>query len=288
MKAGLFPGQGVRAVDVYEALMREGEHADLASEILGYDLRRKVAPYASRKSSVMPTWLAQPAIFTGGVMAHEAAIELGHSFDCYLGHSVGEFTSLVAAGAISFKDGVKVLDVRGRTMHRAAQVRSGGMVALLSLTDDDVASIAEMSGASVANDNAPGQVVLAGDESSIGLASQMACDRGGRAVLLDVTGAFHTEAMKAVRLPLQDVLFSVAIRSWARPVLSNVTARPYRSPGEVRKLLVEQVTSRVRFRDALEFLMKRGVMEFEDLGPGRVVGGLAQRTKRSLMEAAHV
>jgi [acyl-carrier-protein] S-malonyltransferase len=160
------------------------------------------------------------------------------------------------------------------------------MLAVLSLTEEDVAAIAERSGALVANDNAPGQIVLAGDESSLGRASRSVCERGGRAVLLSVSGAFHTEAMAEVRLPLQDALYSVAVRSWTRPVISNVTARPYRTPGEVRKLLTEQVTSRVRFRESLLWAFERGVTEHEDLGPGGVVGGLADRILRSMPSKA--
>ena len=286
MKIGLFPGQGISASDVFEALAPDDGSIDEAADILGYDVRRKVASFTKRKGALLPTWLAQPAIFTAGIMAHRRAVAGGSVYHCYAGHSMGEYTALVAAEALSFKDALKVLDVRGREMQKASLVRSGGMLAVLSLSEEDVAAVAEGSGALVANDNAPGQIVLAGDESSLGRASRSVCERGGRAVLLGVSGAFHTEAMADVRLPLQDVLYSVAVRSWKRPVISNVTARPYRTPGEVRKLLIEQVTSRVRFRGSLLWAFERGVTEFEDLGPGGVVGGLADRILRSMPSKA--
>ncbi|MGH2755705.1 MAG: ACP S-malonyltransferase [Actinomycetota bacterium] len=286
MRIGLFPGQGISARDVYEALTPGDGLLEEAGAILGYDLAPKVAPYSRRKGALLPTWLAQPAIFVAGVLAHRRSVAAGTRYHCYAGHSMGEYTALVAAEALSFKDGLKILSIRGREMQKASVAHSGGMLAVLSLDPEVVIEVAEKSGTTVVNDNAPGQIVLAGDEAALGRASRAVSDRGGRAVLLGVSGAFHTEAMASVRLPLQDALFSVAVRSWARPVISNVTARPYRTPGEVRKLLTDQVTSRVRFRESLLWAFERGVSEFEDLGPGGVVGGLADRVLGSLSPKA--
>ena len=286
MKIGLFPGQGVSARDVFDGLAPDDGSIDEAANILGYDVRRKVASFTKRKGALLPTWLAQPAIFVAGIMSHRRSIADGSVYRCYVGHSMGEYTALVAAEALSFKDALKILKVRGYEMQKASRVRSGGMLAVLSLPEEEVTEVAQVSGVMVANDNAPGQIVLAGDEPSLRRASRSVCERGGRAVLLGVSGAFHTEAMAQVRLPLQDVLYSVAVRSWTRPVISNVTARPYRTPGEVRKLLIEQVTSRVRFRESLEWSFERGVTEYEDLGPGGVVGGLAGRILRSMPSKA--
>ncbi|MFP5298077.1 MAG: ACP S-malonyltransferase [Actinomycetota bacterium] len=283
MRVALFPGQGVSSNDVAASLPAGDPLVERASEVLGYDLRKKVLAHSRAKA--LPTWLSQPAIYVGGMVAHmdsEAA-------DVYLGHSVGEFTALAAAGAMSFDTGLELLRERGHAMQVAAQRAPGGMLAVLKLDDEDVSAIAREAGVHVANLNAPGQVVLSGGHEALSQASGLVRARGGRAVLLGVTGPFHSPAMAPAAEALSWALARATIRMPSAPVISNVTARPYRAPGEIRRLLVSQMTGTVHFRQCLEWVQRCGVSDFHDLGPGHVVGGLAERTFASATkEVAHV
>ena len=163
-------------------------------------------------------------------------------------------------------------------MHEAAQKTPGGMAAVLGLSFDDAAAVAAEAGVVLANDNAPGQVVLSGSEDGLATAAGLVRGRGGRTVLLDVTGPYHTDAMRPAAPALKEALRKAEINLPRTPVVSNITARPYTSPEEIRELLVEQLMNRVRFRESLLWLAGQGVSEYEDLGPGRVAAGLVQRT----------
>jgi [acyl-carrier-protein] S-malonyltransferase len=143
---------------------------------------------------------------------------------------------------------------------------------------ETVLAVAERATVTLANDNAPGQLVLAGPSEDLGRAAELLVAEGARVVLLDVAGAFHSPAMAPAAQPLRDVLDHVNVRNPIVPVISNVTARPYRAPGEIRRLLVEQLTGRVRLRESLEWAWRHGVREAVDLGPGRVVERLALKT----------
>ena len=288
MRAGLFPGQGVDAKVVLNGLDPTHPTVGSASETLGYDLVTRVTQIAKRPRGVLPTSLAQPAIFVAGLIAFEARAATGERFDCLVGHSLGEYTALVAARAIGFEDGLKLVAARGEAMQRATGASSGGMAAVLGLALPVVEEIARTRGLTVANDNSPAQVVLSGDRERLAHAAEAARELGGRCVLLSVEGAFHSGAMSSATEALVDALSATHIRSPAVPVVSNVTARPYRAPGEIRKLLVRQLTGRVRFREAILFLVDRNVGEFVDIGPGDVVGRLARACAHSEKESAVV
>jgi [acyl-carrier-protein] S-malonyltransferase len=282
MRLGLFPGQGIPAQTVLEALAGEHELLATADEILGYDLRKRVEIAARRKGATLPTLVAQPAIFVAGVMALKSADPEGRGFDCLAGHSLGEYTALVAAGALGYEDGLRAVKVRAQAMEAASRSAPGGMAAVLGLDLDAVENIARSSGVMVANDNAPGQVVVAGSEERLPEAAALVRAAGARSVLLEVAGPFHTPAMASAAPALLDVLERIEVRPPRVPVVSNVTARPHGAPEAIKKLLVEQLTEPVRFRESLEWLWQKGARDFEDVGPGRVVAGLAQRTFRSL------
>jgi [acyl-carrier-protein] S-malonyltransferase len=284
MKVGLFPGQGIPAAAVLDALTQEDDGSlATANEILGYDLLRKVEVASRRPKASLPTSLAQPAIFTAGVMSFRRTPG-GTGFGYFAGHSLGEYAALVAGESISFPAALKAVAVRGDAMHEAAQRTPGGMAAVLGLSFEDAASVADEAGVVLANDNAPGQVVLSGSEDGLAAAAGMVRARGGRAVLLDVTGPYHTDAMRPAAPALAKVLEGTEVNKPRVPVISNITARPYASPEEIRTLLVEQLMNRVRFRESLLWLGEQGVNEYEDLGPGRVAAGLAQRTFGSLTQ----
>jgi [acyl-carrier-protein] S-malonyltransferase len=288
--AGLFPGQGLPAKVVLQALPERDERLDTAREILGYDLRRKVEIAARRAGATLPTLIAQPAIFVAGIIALRHAEGSGRSWDFFAGHSLGEYTALVAGSSVSFEDALVLVRARAEAMEEAGKAIPGGMAAVLGLGFDVVADIAARSGAVIANDNSPEQVVLSGSEEDLARAAGMVRSAGARSVLLEVSGPFHSPAMAAAARPLSAALDRTDIGAPKVPVVSNVSARPYEGPQEIRAGLVEQLTHTVRFRESLEWLLSQGVEDFDDLGPGRVVGGLAARTSRALAEtgmAAH-
>jgi malonyl CoA-acyl carrier protein transacylase len=282
-RVALFPGQGIPARTVLESLPEDHELIGRANEILGYELRKRVEIAARRKGAVIPTALAQPAIFVASLVGYERAVR-GARFDAIAGHSLGEYPGLVAGGAMSFEAALTVVQVRGDAMEKAARTAPGGMIAVLGLGEDDVERIRVTADLSVANDNAPGQVVLSGPEERLTVAAGLAKSLGGRSVLLQVQGPFHTSAMGPAVKELEDALDHVEVRSPRLPVVSNVSARPYKAPGEIRKLLVLQLVHRVRFRECLEWVWSRGVRDYVDVGPGDVAAGLANRTFRNLRQ----
>lgn len=281
MTLGLFPGQGIKAKIVLEALTVDDPYLLQADDVLGYDLRRRTQIAAGNGTAVLPTAIAQPAIFVASMISWRGE---NRSFNCLTGHSLGEYAALVAAGSISFGHALCAVAVRADAMHRAARANPGGMAAVLGLDVAQASEIADATGAWIANDNAPGQVVLSGSEEILAAAGSLVRAAGGRSVLLDVSGPFHSPAMATAADALKDALDHVSIRSPRVPVISNVTARPYRAPGEIRKCLLLQLTEKVRFTESLRWLWDQGVRAFEDIGPGDVTAGLARRSFRSFAE----
>lgn len=277
MRVGLFPGQGVRPSYVVEALDPRDGTVEEAESILGSDLRRSVTVAMRGGRRELPTEVAQPAIFVASVASLRRAEKDGRSFDAYVGHSLGEYAALVAAGALPFSHALSTVVARSKSMSEASRSSDGGMMAVLGLSLATVQQIAEDNRATIANDNGPDQQVLSADRETLARCAEQVTKAGGRSTILEVAAAFHSEAMTPARRPLADALDRVWLRSPEVPVISNVTARPYRAPGEIRRLLVDQLTERVRFRSSIEWLLDHGATEFEDLGPGRVVGDLARR-----------
>jgi [acyl-carrier-protein] S-malonyltransferase len=275
MKAGLFPGQGLDARAVADALPAGHQLLRKADEVLGYDLRRSVK---GTSRATMQTRIAQPAILVAGLISFCRAIGEGQRFDYLAGHSLGEYTALVASGAIRFRDGVRLVSARAEAMQRAARRAPGGMAVVLGLDAETVDDLARRAGATVANDNSPAQQVVAGDESSLTRTAMLTRSEGGRCIRLSVEGPFHTHAMDTALDDLAEALVRTEIHLPRIPVVSNVSAVPYRAPGEIRKLLLEQLTGRVRFRESIEWLASKGVTEFVDFGPSRVAEGIARAT----------
>jgi malonyl CoA-acyl carrier protein transacylase len=276
MTAGLFPGQGIPARTVLDALRSDDPLLASASDTLGYDLRRRVEIAARRKGVTLPTSLAQPAIFVASMMSFTARWQ--PSYDCFCGHSLGEYAALVAAGSLDFAAALGCVAVRAEAMQAASRTAHGGMAAVLGLELDAVEHIAAATGVEVANDNSPEQTVVAGPEDALGKAAAEVRAQGGRSVLLEVSGPFHTEAMAPAAGALEVALERVEIRAPRVPVVANVTALPYAGPSDIARSLVEQLSRRVRFRESLEWIWDQGTREFDDLGPGRVAAGLARRT----------
>jgi [acyl-carrier-protein] S-malonyltransferase len=283
MRVGLFPGQGVQPSIVLEVLSEKHRLLKRANEILEMDLRRRVEIAARGPAGALPTWLAQPAIFVSSMIGWENTESPDVQF--FAGHSLGEYAALVAAGALGFDEALQTVRARGLAMQDASRQEPGGMAAVLGLSLSNVSEIAHQAKVAVANDNAPGQVVLSGSSAGLTKAAGLVVAAGGRSVLLDVGGAFHTAAMVPAVEPFGRALEQCDFKMPSTPVVSNVTARPYQSVEEMRSLLLSQLTGSVRFRESLEWLWTRGVRDYQDFGPGQVVAGLCKRTFRALETA---
>jgi [acyl-carrier-protein] S-malonyltransferase len=278
MTIGLFPGQGIPAKTVLDALAADDAMLRTASAVCGYDLRRKVEIAARRKGALLPTSVAQPAIYVASMISFRRADEQGQRFDSFVGHSLGEFSALAAAGAFGFEDGLRCVASRAEAMQIASRTAPGSMAAVLRLGLEVAEDIARRAGVQIGNDNAPDQVVLSGSEEGLAKAAALVKSEGGRSVLLEVSGPFHTVAMSSAGPILRRALAAIDLRVPRVPVVCNVTARPHSATDTMEELLVQQLSSRVRFRESLQWLHERGEREYFDFGPGRVVAGLAQRT----------
>jgi [acyl-carrier-protein] S-malonyltransferase len=265
----LFPGQGSQTADMREHV--EAARPDLlalARGVVGDD------PFARVDDG---TRYAQPAIYCATVVGFERLREAGVTGEVYAGHSLGEVAALVAAGALSAEDGLRLVAVRGRLMQESGeQAGDGSMIALLGKGAADHASaIADAAGLTVANDNAPNQVVLSGARDAFAAAGDAARAQGLRAVPLPVTGAFHSPAMAGARPELEATLAEIELAEPTVTVVSSITTEPF---DDVRARLADALTNPVRWRETLLALRASGVERFVETGPGKVLTGLAKRT----------
>jgi [acyl-carrier-protein] S-malonyltransferase len=279
----LFPGQGAQAVgmgrELAEGLPACREAFDKASAILGFDLLKLCAEGPIEE--LTKSCNTQPAIF---VVSVAARVALAHyaggtvSFAGAAGLSSGEWAALYEAGVVSFEDAVRVLQARGRFMQDACEATPGGMLTIIGLPADQVHEIAAASGLEVANLNSPVQTVLSGHADRIAAGEAAAKAAGAkRALRLTVAGAFHSSLMRPAADRLADFLEGVEFRAPACPVWSNVTGKPHGEPGEIRKKMVEQVSSAVRWTDCFADMAASGMDVGFECGPGTVLAGLAKR-----------
>lgn len=289
--AFLFPGQGAQTVGMAAELCRTLPAAkalfDRAAAVLGYDLLAVCEHGPAERLNA--TDVSQPAIFVASLAALEQLKvnepDAPAGVVAAAGLSLGEYTALVYAGAMTFDDGLKVVQARGRAMQDAAEAMPSGMVSVLGLDLPDVEALvieARSAGTmEIANYLCPGNTVLSGALAAVERVEQIAADRGGlRTVRLAVAGAFHTDLMKPADEKLAVALAGVPLSPPAVPVWSNVDARPHTDPAEIRNLLVRQVVSPVRWEDTIRGLMADGVERFYEIGPGRVLAGLMKRVNR--------
>lgn len=289
--AFLFPGQGAQTVGMAAALCAASPAAkalfDRASEALGYDLLAVCA--AGPAERLNATDVSQPAIFVASLAAleHLRATEPDAERDVVAaaGLSLGEYTALVFAEALSFEDGLRVVKARGEAMQAAAAATPSGMVAVIGLEVPEVevlvADARPAGPLEIANYLCPGNTVVSGAAAALDRLEQVCQERGGiRATRLAVAGAFHTDLMRPADDRLAAALAGVALRPPRVPVWSNVDARPHADPEEVRGLLVRQVVSPVRWEETLRGLLADGADRFYEIGPGRVLAGLMRRVSR--------
>jgi [acyl-carrier-protein] S-malonyltransferase len=230
---------------------------------------------------------AQPAIMACSlaiirVLQREMGLDLGRHARLVAGHSLGEYSALCAAGAFTLADTARLLRIRGQAMQGAAPVGTGGMTALLGISLEDAAkAVEEASGAGVvviANDNAPGQVVISGENAALEKAAECAKEKGAkRAIPLPVSTPNHSPLLKPAGERMRDALDSVVIQPPAVPVISNVTAVEVTEPETIRRLLVEQITSRVRWRESVAVFREKGVTLTVEAGGGKVLTGMVRR-----------
>jgi [acyl-carrier-protein] S-malonyltransferase len=259
---------------------------DQAGEILGYDLAQRC--FEGPAALLDSTAVSQPAIFVTSLAALEMlraenpqAVE---SCEITAGLSLGEYTALVFAGALSFADALRVVERRGQAMQQAADATPSGMVSVLLLDREKVDSIrsraAEGGVLEIANFLCPGNLVLSGEKAACAKVEELAAAEGGKAVPLAVAGAFHTKLMQPADLRLAEALAKVPIARPKIPVLSNVDAQTHDDPEQIRENLVRQVVSPVLWEDSMRAMLRRGIDEFYEIGPGRVLRGLLKRIDR--------
>lgn len=291
--AFVFPGQGSQRVGMGRALCERfaaaRETFDEADAALAFALSRLC--FEGPEETLRLTEHTQPAILTASVAAYRVlAAETGLAPGCLAGHSLGEWTALVAAGALQFGDAVRLVRARGRFMQEAVPAGSGAMAAVIGLAADGVEAAcreaqAPGSGEVVepANFNAPGQIVVAGHAAAVERACQAAKRRGaGRALPLPVSAPFHCSLMRPAGERLARALAGVAVGSLRVPVYSNVEAAPYPGPGAVAGLLVRQVSSPVRWEASVRAMAAAGVRTAIEVGPGEVLSGLIKRIDKGV------
>ncbi|HEV2131882.1 MAG TPA: ACP S-malonyltransferase, partial [Longimicrobiaceae bacterium] len=252
-----------------------------ADEVLGVKLSRLC--WEGPEEELTLTLNAQPAILVHSVAVWRLIQDAGLPVSLAAGHSLGEFSAYVAAGALDFADAVRTVRRRGELMLRSGEERPGTMAAVLGLDDEQVERVCREASAGggvvvPANYNAPGQIVVSGDVEAVERAGQLLRAAGARRVLpLNVSGAFHSPLMQVAERGLAEQLSAVELREPAFAVVSNVTAAPVREPEEARRLLVEQLTSPVRWVASVQTMVDAGITRFLELGPGSVLSGLLRR-----------
>lgn len=286
MKAFVFPGQGAQFVgmgkDLYDNNAQAKEMFEKANEVLGFRITDLM--FNGTEDDLKQTKVTQPAIFLHSVIL---AKSLGDEFrpDMVAGHSLGEFSALVAAGALSFEEGLKLVAARAMAMQKACELRPSTMAAIIALPDEKVeevcASIDDI--VAPANYNCPGQIVISGTEEGIDAACEQLKAAGAkRALKLKVGGAFHSPLMQPAQDELAVAIEAADIKEPVCPVYQNVDGKPHTNPEEIKANLLKQLTAPVRWTQDVQAMVADGATEFVELGPGKVLQGLVSKIDRNV------
>ncbi|CAN2251804.1 ACP S-malonyltransferase [Bacillus vallismortis] len=292
--AFLFPGQGSQFIgmgkELYEQVPAAKRLFDEADETLETKLSSLIFEGDAKELTL--TYNAQPALLTTSIAVLEKFKESGITPDFTAGHSLGEYSALVASGALSFKDAVYTVRKRGEFMNEAVPAGEGAMAAILGMDAEALKQVTDKVTeeghlVQLANLNSPGQIVISGTAKGVELASEQAKENGAkRAIPLEVSGPFHSELMKPAAEKLKEVLDSCDIQDAGVPVVSNVSADVMTAKAEIKEKLIEQLYSPVRFEESINKLIEEGVTTFIEIGPGKVLSGLVKKVNRRLKTIA--
>ena len=281
MKAYVFPGQGAQfpgmGKDLYESNAVARELMDKANEVLGFRLTDIM--FSGTAEELQQTKVTQPAVFVYSVAQ---ALSQGEAFqpDMVAGHSLGEFSALVASGCLRFEDGLRLVYARAMAMQACCDAVPGTMAAIIKLDDSTIERICEETEGLVvaANYNCPGQVVISGEKEAVTAACEKMKEAGAkRALPLQVGGAFHSPLMEPARKQLAEAIEATAFHTPICPIYQNVDARPHTDTDEIKQNLLLQLTSPVRWTDSVMQMKADGMTEFEECGPGQVLTGLINK-----------
>ena len=287
MHAYLFPGQGAQypgmGKEVYAHNAEAKAYFETANDILGFTITDIM--FGEDAEALKQTKVTQPAIFLHSVILSKM---LGEQFQpqAVAGHSLGEFSALVAAKALSFEDGLKLVAQRATAMQAACDQKPGTMAAVLGLEDQLIEDVcASLDGIVVAaNYNCPGQLVISGAYSAVEKACEVLKEKGAkRALLLPVGGAFHSPLMEPAKIELAAAIEQTSIAQPRCPIYQNVVAKAVSNPTEIKANLIEQLTAPVRWTQSMQQMLKDGANEFTEVGPGKVLQGLAKKIDRTLL-----
>lgn len=288
--AYIFPGQGAQFVGMGKELNDSNEEArklfEKANEVLGFRITDIM--FEGTDEDLKQTKVTQPAIFLHSVILAKV---IGNSFDPLMvaGHSLGEFSALVTAGALNFEDGLRLVATRAEAMQKATEIQPSAMAAILGLDDFTVEDICQRVDSVVvpANYNCPGQLVISGTVEGVDKACALLLEAGARRALkLNVGGAFHSPLMESARVELQQAIEATEILIPRCPIYQNIDANPYTDPRQIKQNLIAQLTGPVRWTQTISNMIDDGAVSFVEVGPGNVLQGLVKKINREVATSA--